>query len=284
MKSDKLQDAVGLVRDDFVKDAEYAVERQAKVYPWLKWAAVAACLGVAVLIAVPALSGKAPEVDPKQNEPVATQPVTATERINEQTAEAIVTEAQKPGWAGDGIWNETREYASYEEFAADIYDPVFEAFAATEESQTHGWSYQVNSTSSTSVGKDGETYEDGTLTQISCSWSNSAEAVLASDAESISIYSYSNDPLLAQTFGVADKEGTSKNYQVDGVEIQKVGGEDTQRTTINGVWHFSEGGGDFSSRTIERVSINGLWYYVDGTDEAEVDAIATTLAHIGATL
>ena len=51
MKSDKLQDAVGLVRDDFVKDAEYAAERQAKVYPWVEWVAVAACLAIAVLIA-----------------------------------------------------------------------------------------------------------------------------------------------------------------------------------------------------------------------------------------
>ena len=295
MKSDKLQDAVGLVRDDFIEDAEFTAERKAKVYPWVKWAAVAACVLIAVLIAVPALQGKAPEVDPKLAKPTPIEEP-AVEPVNEATDEPEIepeikpeteptpSDTAQPGWAAGGIWVETRDYASYEEFAADIYDPVFEAFAASDEGQKHNYTYQVNSTPNTSVGEDGELHEDGTSIRISCSWSNSFEVVLANDIETVTVYSYNYEPILAQSFAVSDEEGTSKNYQVDDIEVQKIGGDGTQRITMDGVWRFFEGGDDFSSQTIERVNINGLWYYVEGTNEAEVDAIATELARIAAML
>ena len=291
MKSDKLQDAVGLVRDDFIEDAEYTAERKAKVYPWVKWVAAAACVLIAVLIAVPAIEGSSPDVVSKSSEPTPVEGPTGdpvnepdTEPGVEPDDEPTTSYTAQPSWAAGGIWIETRDYASYEEFAADVYDPVFEAFAESDEGKKHGYTYQVNSTPNTSVGEDGELHEDRTLIRISCSWSNSAEVVLANDVESATVYSYNYEPILAQSFAVADEEGTSKNYQVEGIEVQKIGGDDTQRITMDGVWRFFEGGGDFSSQTIERVNINGLWYYVEGTNEAEVDAIAEALAHIAATL
>ena len=56
MKSDLLFDAIGELPDEYVEDARPATVVKRKV-PWGVWAAAAACLVVAVLIAVPLLNG-----------------------------------------------------------------------------------------------------------------------------------------------------------------------------------------------------------------------------------
>lgn len=51
MRSDKLQDAIGEVRDDFIQDADLVPAK--KIKPWQKWGAMAACI---CLIAAAAVS------------------------------------------------------------------------------------------------------------------------------------------------------------------------------------------------------------------------------------
>ena len=112
MKSELIVEAVGGIDDAFIQRAS---QSQAKVLKleWVKWVAVAACLGVAVMIAVPALSGKTPEVEPNPNEAVSAQPVVVSDPVNGQVTEPAASETQKPGWAGGGIFQDSRDYANY---------------------------------------------------------------------------------------------------------------------------------------------------------------------------
>ena len=58
MKAEKFIDPIGDIGDEYLEESE--VRATAKVYPWVKWVAAAACVLVAVLISVPAiLSSKA---------------------------------------------------------------------------------------------------------------------------------------------------------------------------------------------------------------------------------
>lgn len=55
MKTEKLQDAIGEVRDEFIYDADIMITRKKK--DWTKWGAVAACLCLLVVGAVKFLGG-----------------------------------------------------------------------------------------------------------------------------------------------------------------------------------------------------------------------------------
>lgn len=298
MKSDKLQDAVGLVRDDFVKDAEYRVERQAKVYPWVKWVAAAACLAVAALIAVPALSGKAPEVEPEPTEPTpieepavesADEPVTMPEIEIRQAHIRVATEAQfdesvnirQSSGAAAGVAGEVYTYEDYlRDYEAVTQNPVFAALFASQTTQQYD------------------------VIEVSA-FDNVQAAVLAVDGFSkvlvnSAVQVYHNGVYYEtdwEGFAGADNLGVLITLEVDGIEIQKycerdvldAKGYDTPDEPMPNpdndpdiAWiNFTERS---EYTRWERLQIDGEWYLVYGTNEAEVDEFAAALAHIAATL
>ena len=318
MKSNKLQDAVGLVRDDFVKDAEYQVERQAKVYPWVKWVAAAACLGVAVLIAVPALNGKTPEVEPVEPTPVeepAVEPADKprAEAANDPEVEPADEPVSNPTTSDSTIHLATIRLASNEEFEESTNINV--NLAADVSSITSGVAGGVADGSYTYEDYLRD-YEAVTANPVFAAlfasevaqpfdiigvaaWSNTQCAELAVDGFSKTYvesavdiihngdYPEDTDSMFANDTGVVT------SYMVDGIEIQKyyerdaweAMGFDTADEPIPNpdndpeiAWiNFTE---RMEYTYWERVSVAGEWYLVYGTDEAEVDAIASALAHI----
>lgn len=269
MKSELFVEAVGDIDDAFVQRAS---QSQAKVvkFEWVKWVAVAACLGVAVLIAVPALKGQTPEVEP---EPVEPTPIEApvvepeAEPVEEPADEPTPSDDQMAGWAaGSGFWKDQTDYTSLEEFLADIDDPVFEAFVDTEEAQQHSFTYHVLTTPNAYVGDDGKVHEDGQLVQVLLYCHDYDTPIITGDQDYLQVTSYNyertrpnfDDPIFGDTESYF---GTQTTYEVDGVTVEKTSG---------GI-----------SRTIsERIYINGLWYYVEGTVEDDVETLAAALARI----
>ena len=92
MSMDKLANALGDVQDEFIRDAHAGAV--VKRFSWVKWAAAAACAVIAVLIAVPALWGKAPKVEPEPVE--VTEPEPADEPEVEPVDEPEVEPADEP--------------------------------------------------------------------------------------------------------------------------------------------------------------------------------------------
>ena len=73
MKADMLLDPLGEIDDEFLNDDEVTVP--AKRFGWVKWAAVAACLAVAALIAIPAIMNSQAQAE---NAPDESAPAEAT--------------------------------------------------------------------------------------------------------------------------------------------------------------------------------------------------------------
>ena len=245
MKSDKLQDAVGLVRDDFIEDAEYTAERQAKIYPWVKWVAVAACLAVAALVAVYAIMNSKAEAENTPEPPT----------VNEYE-----------GTAGGGF-HEFQSYDTVEEFSTNINDAVFEAFAESDVAKRHTITYGISSWDDEQSGKK--------MVQITMDFNDVYES---SPFAALSVMCYNYEPALVSYFKDAELKGVRTDYTVDGVEVLKF----SERDLLDGPGTVGYEGDGRKFR--ERVHINDLWYYVVGTDEAEVDAVATEFAHIAAKL
>ena len=265
MKADMLLDPFGDIDDEFLEDDE--AKAPAKRYGWIKWAAVAACVLIAVLIAVPALWDKAPEVEP---EPVESTPI--EEPINEPVDEPQNSSSSIYGASGvygtdaytiddDGTIVYSRSYDSYNEFAFDVQDPVYEAFAASETAQEHEISYFAG------VADDGQGNKK--VYSASLAFENWTRAY-----SSLGVQSWYIHEGQGMEFAQAEDLGVVTTFQVDGIEIQKYTKKDYYAALFpdSGI----ELGGDL---LWERVHINGVWYYVYGTIESEVDEIATALAH-----
>ena len=158
MKSKVLLTSLNEVNDEYVEDADVAVA-SVKRFGWIKWAAVAACLLIAVLIAVPALKGKAPEVEPEPSEPTPIEePVDepAESPVDEPVDEPASDDGKEPDTnivpMGGGVDEPTGDrtypgpvatmtfphyFTSYEDFSTFVEDPVYEAFLNSDEGQKH---------------------------------------------------------------------------------------------------------------------------------------------------
>ena len=295
MKSDKLQDAVGLVRDDFVNDAEFTAEKKVTFHPWVKWVAVAACLAVAALIAVPALNGKAPEVEAEPTDVTELAPIEApgSEPIYISTGLPLPERAEGTGMAGGFAYMNIRTvFASYDELATYVQDPLFAAFAASDDAQQYSTVYEMDEASITTGPAEADYRIQGIVLSIDGSREPAPRAYVGMDADpedeevnyaevsvARTLFGYSD-----QGFVQADQYGVRTDYLVDGVAVQKydpielylvifeqVGDtrmlENTQRQANEVHLHWS------------RINAGGAWYEIVGCDEDKVDAIAAYLAH-----
>ena len=116
MKTDRLQDAIGKAQAEYIEDAEFVATRQP--LGWVKWVAAAACLLVAVVIAISMQTPKADEADdsivaqePSVDEEPAVEP--EEETLDEETIEAL-----------DGIWAHIQEiYPKWDPDAVHAFNP-----------------------------------------------------------------------------------------------------------------------------------------------------------------
>lgn len=91
MKSEKLQDAIGEVRDAYIRDADVVPAK--KKDAWVKWAAVAACAVIVLAAAgVPFLLGKANGNTGQSELPTEAQSLTLSERLRQYGLSAQVVE------------------------------------------------------------------------------------------------------------------------------------------------------------------------------------------------
>ena len=344
MKADKLQDAVGLVRDDFVKDAEYQVERKATAYPWVKWAAVAACALIALLIAVPALKGKTPEVQPEPQaiDVVEPEPTETSDPIDEPEDEptdepvdepvnepafdpandytqvplsnnpaanavdiTVYTPADEPvailspngetsmGMASgeSGYWDIYSVFATYDELAPYIEEPIFEAFLSTEVGRQYSIVFDMTESADATGPNEGRYWIsntrmvlDGSLEPMPRTLMDMAymEKLYAESSETdtddstmyICHYLHSTDSSVNEMYRLSSNRGLLTRYEIDGFEVQKYDGSEM----FNGMF----GQYNLPHSYAERVLIDGTWYEVRGSDESKVDTIIETLAHIAA--
>ena len=305
MKSDKLFDAIGEARSEYLQDAE-AVPAL-KRYGWVKWAAVAACVMIAVLIAVPALNGKAPEVE----EP--TEPTSIEEPTNElaeepsdepadtpteysditvytPTDEPVITPTPEGGAGREGGYPRINSvFATYAELAAYIEEPVFEAFLATEEAQRHQLLFTMQEYADASGPNEGKywinrteiiidglqepmprTYETAS-TQEELDTANNPSTVYV-----VHYTHYSTDTQINPGFDNAAEKDVLTTYQVDGTTIQKYDMADY----LGYMYEALEM--EPTHEYVERLMIGGICLEITGRDEAKVDAIAEALAHLAA--
>ena len=279
MKSELMVEAVGGIDDVFIQRASTTSAKVVR-FTWVKWATVAACMLIAVLIAVPALKGQTPtpegELEAVEPTPIE-EPIVQPERepadepinnpIDSPETNPAESEDQNAGWAaGSGFWKDSTDYTSLEEFLADIDDPVIDAFMGTEEAQQHSFSYHVRTSPNTYVGDDGEVHEGNPYIQVLLYCHDYDTPIITGDQDFLEVTSYNyertrpnfDDPIFGDTESYF---GTQTTYEIDGVTVEKTSG---------GI-----------GRTIsERIYINGLWYYVEGTVEDDVEALTAALARI----
>ena len=304
MKSDKLFDAIGEARGEYVQDAE-AVPA-AKRYSWVKWAAVAACVLIAVLIAVPALNGKAPEVEPQPTEPAPVEtPVDTpvdepsdkpeTEPVQLKDREAVAAEYfANGGNAGGGTGAEATEFAfmtyTYEDYLNDYAaireNPVFAALFDDPQTQQFdvvsiGLPTKNANYENVDMVVDGFTKrdEDGTYLPFDhyvCIQHYESDA-LGETHESALVGT--TTPLgedTEQAFTQAESLDIRTDYRVDGVEVQKYSQNDFWRASDSPM--HQEGSDE--NTFWERIIVDGDWYVVYGDLEADVDTIASVIARI----
>ena len=268
MTAEALLEVMGDIRVEYVWEAE-KVSAPAKTATrkrgWVKWAAVAACVVVAVLIAVPRLWGVVSKGGNGTEGPSGIP-------INSGSSLFGGANARMP-------YERDYLYHTYEELSHDYEDPVFEALEtgalAQEHKITFGLVYSAKTTSDTEY---------------------LVEARVAFDAPSSNFYGedvpvglvrYINnetDVMLRENdFAEAEYYGTRTDYIVDGVEVQKYEHYHTSEVMFGGILSdLSSSATDPLTSYQERVSINDEWYYVYSADESLADALAMALAHIAA--
>lgn len=256
MNADDLLDVIGETSGAYLQDADIVI--QTKRPAWIAWLAAAACLVVAVLLAVSLLNDKTEGMEDPENTVQAETPVQgAAAAINRQN------------------------FDTYDQFSAVVTDTVFEAFAVSEEAQEYDITYSVSAW----VGSEGS----DELISYAMTLSNNGSDVCVLHA---------NDQLMIDShdsiYAEASDYGIRRDYFVDSVEIQKYSERDMniamskeqldrepgdpQRIADLERSYTDESFEQFE----ERININGDWYYVYGKDESATDAVATTLAHIAA--
>ena len=291
MKSDLLFDAIGELPDKYVQDARPATVLKRKV-PWGVWAAAAACLVIAVLVAVPLLNDGANSADAARdiaatNEVVEENENAKTGGTAETTAKTTAEildaeaadepEAKATGTAG-GAYGDAdpsglgaltiRLYENYDDFFTFVQNPVFEAIFYTDVAQRHYLGFTVQ----------GFEADDGTFEPYAISMDFDAallelEGFSLHEADPQISFCYDDANSNDSSYADAEAKGLVSEYQVDGVDIQKFNLTDYNQTL--GIMTTI-----YVPYYCERVDIDGAWYYVEGSDEAEVDEIAVELARI----
>ena len=262
MKSDKLFDAIGEAKSEYVQDAE--AKPAAKRYGWVKWAAAAACVLIAVLIAVPALSGKAPEVESEPVEPVPVD-MPADEPVNEPA-----DEPEREAGAGA---------LTREEFEGDLSSYSNTSGFSFEELNDPGYTYGDYLADYAGVTENpvfDALLNDGGVERFFASRVSAflqipeahiQEATVFIDGISTFdwgrfVYLYHNDDYSDYdwlVFEQAAEQGVRDDYEINGVEVQK--------------FYFLE---NYDARIL----IDGDWYNVYGPDESGVDETLAALADI----
>lgn len=279
MTAERLLGAVGDIRDEYVKEAD--VSTNVKVFKWIKWAAIAACVVVALIgarqlfvLIFGDLGGFARFIS---------------------ACTGISINVESSGGAGGGAsgtypYGRDSVYGSYEELTTDFIDPVFEAFAKSEEAQKHDVSFGCTWTREL-LGDRGNATEWGDEYLAEAYIVLDRPGLMIFDASSL-IYRFVGEDLYGMAemrdgeFSFADDTGTRTDYTIDGIEVQKFEEYTTYKTSFEAETGDAYPQGpyftDESYTYVERVGINGEWYYVCSHDEAAADALATALAHIAA--
>ena len=284
MKSDLLFDAIGELPDEYVQDARPAAVLKRKT-PWGVWVAAAACLVIAVLIAVPVIGGmRADEAAPRDTEPInelADEPVAETSGVNyEPVSEEKRAEAnpEEPNYTvyGDptsgGSDSSEIEFpagavteAEFEEYNLALYSSMVGG-EYTYEMYLEGFERAIENPVFDALLNDGgterffasSTYVDN-RTQMATIYVNGLSTV----GSSLSVHIEHSDVYFEQDWkyfeGTGDREVEVTEYEVDGVEIQK---------------YF------MSDIYYARIMIDGEWYLVTGVDEVSVDETMAELARI----
>ena len=272
MKSKMLLTSLNEVNDEYVEDAEAAVA-SVKRFGWVRRVAVAACILVAVLIAVPALWGKVPEVEPEPTEPTPVEEP-ADEPVNEADDEPEIEpqaseDRESSSMGGGTIDVSTFYYDSYDELATNVNDPVFEELAASELLQEHDVTYTLAA----------DKTDEGTLNpyQISIYLDKMTRTTNYGFARPFEESPhYEEECPFPKAFDQARDKGILTTYSIDGIEIEKYRQSDAFRAPGAFSGPFRSTGSEYN----ERININGTWYYVFGSTESETDVLAAALTEI----
>ena len=287
MKSDLLFDAIGELPDEYVEDARPATVVNRKV-PWGVWAAAAACLVIAVLVAVPLLNGGADSA-------AETLDMKATNEIVEDaesamaagTAAPVMDEKNAEGkdWSGvygDGSFEPNPTSAESTAFATDlpagaVTEAEFEEYnlasytslfggVLTYEIYIAGYQHATENPVFEALLNDGGTerfFASYASADNFSQWATIYVDGISTVDKSLSVHIEHDDVYFEQEWeyfeGTGDREVEVTEYEVDGVEIQKYFMSDI---------HYA------------RINIDGEWYLVTGYDEAAVDDVMAELARI----
>ena len=278
MTAERLLGAVGDIRDDYVKEAD--VSSDIKVYKKIKWFAIAACL---VVVALAAFQMAEVIFGIKLN-------------IASAIAAAIGADssAKTEGTSWKYPYERDCEYGSYEELAVDFEDPVFAAFAASDEAQLHDVAFATRWTrdftnSMDNVNDDPDNWGEEYMVEALILLDRPGSMVF--DASSF-VMRYTHKDSIGdaemrdQEFSFAADYNMRTDYMVDGIQVQKYEEYTTYKTAFETETGDTYPQGpyftDESYTFVERVSISDVWYYVFSHDEATADAVATKLANIAA--
>ena len=197
-----------------------------------------------------------------------------------------------------------RAFGTYEELATDYADPVFEAFANSDEAERHSVEYATlrirgdwtkDVIARVFVVLDSLEKIDREYTAEELSYDPIGSAIGMAPT---TIYFHSLDDAFSESdnqwFSNADDMGVRSDYDVDGITVQKFLEKDfyvlelEQEIARHDEYEqaYREDLDNVKTSDAfdwwERVSIDGMWYYVRSDDEATADAVATALAHIAA--
>ena len=274
MTATRLLGAVADIKDEYVLEADTTPVKVKKL-AWVKWVAVAACMVVAVLIAIPLLWGPTPKGDKSPDGP----------------SGKLISSGSLLGGANARMpYERDYLYNSYEELAIDYTDPVFEAFENSDFARQHNVTFGLVCSAkpqNATNGWDEIVWGDEYLVEARVAIDAPSQDFYGEDVPAGIVRYVDFETVSSQNeyeFGDAERLGTRTDYIVDGIEVQKYEWfhyMDVLTEEITGTTFPTE---NPQTSYQERVSINGEWYYVYGEDEATTDALASVLARIAASL
>ena len=257
MTAERLLGVVGDIRDEYVQEADKVpspVKTGGKKRGWVKWVAVAACLVVVALIAVPAL--------------------------------------QNVLGGGNARMPHERDYVynSYEELSVNFADTVFEALASSSIAQQHKMTFglvcSAKPINDTDVWDEIE-WGDEYLVEARVAIDAPGSKLYGEDVPAGIVRCVDNETDSSQReyeFGDAERLGARADYMVDGIEVQKYEWYHYMDVLYAGTVAELPPAEYQHTSYQERVNINGVWYYVYSADEDLADAVASELARIAASL
>lgn len=306
MSMDKLQNALGDVQDEFILDAHAGTV--AKRYGWVKWAAAAACVVIAVLIAVPALWGKAPKVDPNPvevikpeptdepevepvdepvvepvDEPVPNEPESETISISQSTGKSLIPiefhilDTDEPmeissragGQAGSVAGGDNTPEMYLAWYTSVKANPVFAKLFATQEIRD---TYQIRDIEYSDE-RDWKLEAVIFTTKGAGIWLTTAESHRQVYVEHIVYYTDSHYENTG--FAKAEELGVRADFIVDGITVEKYDGNDLP--AVPGLENIE-------AYHYERIYYDGSWYELRSYSEEDLDFVASAMAHAISTL